>query len=427
MKVAVIGSGGREHALAWKISLSKKLEKLYIIPGNPGTKYYGENISINVSNIEEIVKFCTDNRVDLVVVGPEQPLIDGIADVLMLNGIKVFGPTKCAARIEGEKTFAKELMRKFNIPTANHKIFTKDQYYEALNYLKNTNYPTVIKADGLAAGKGVIICENYNQAEITLDDYFIKSIFGKAGNKIVIEEFMTGQEASVFAITDGNDFILLPPAQDHKRIGDGDTGKNTGGMGAYAPTPFVDKFILDEIKEKIIKPTINAMNQIGNKYIGCLYCGLMLTSEGPKVVEYNCRFGDPETQAVLPLLDGDFLELLYSASSGEIKKDAVWYNGGSSVCVVAASKGYPESYEKGKEIYGLEHINDEDIIIYHAGTKEENDKLVTNGGRVLGVTSILKENNLSLAKKRSYEALSKIYFDGIYYRKDIADKAIKKN
>ncbi|MEJ5350035.1 MAG: phosphoribosylamine--glycine ligase [Melioribacteraceae bacterium] len=426
MKVALIGSGGREHALAWKISQSKNLEKLFIIPGNPGTKLLGENIPISVDNINDIVNFCSDNKIDLVVVGPEKPLADGITDLLLQKGIKVFGPTKNAARIEGEKSFAKNLMKQFGIPTADYQIFTKEERNHALEYLKKIKYPVVIKADGLAAGKGVVICENYNDAEKSINDCFVNSTFGEAGYKVVIEEFMTGQEASVFAITDGDDFILLPAAQDHKRIGEGDTGKNTGGMGSYAPTPFVNDKMMEIISESIVKPTISALKETGNKYVGCLYCGLMLTNEGPKVVEFNCRFGDPETQSVLPLLDGDFLELLYSASSGAINKNSIHYNGGSSVCVVAASKGYPDKYEKGKEITGLDSIKGEDIIIFHAGTIEKEGRVFTNGGRVLNITSFIKENNLLLAKKRSYDALSRIYFDGIYYRRDIADKAINK-
>ena len=424
MKVAVIGSGGREHALAWKISQSPLLKELYIIPGNPGTKVLGKNISIDINNINEVVNCCVELKVDLVVVGPEKPLTEGITDLLLRHGIKVFGPSKAAARIEGEKSFAKNLMKKFGIPTADYQTFTKEEHKSVLEYLRKIKYPVVVKADGLAAGKGVVICENFDEAETAINDCFINSAFGDAGNKVVIEEFMRGQEASVFAITDGDDFILLPAAQDHKRIGEGDTGKNTGGMGSYAPTPFVNNEMMKIISETIVRPTINAMKETGNKYIGCLYCGLMLTDEGPKVVEFNCRFGDPETQSVLPLLDGDFLNLLYSASSGAINKNSVYYNGGSSVCVVVASKGYPEKYEKGKEITGLDSIKDNDIIIFHAGTIEKEGKIYTNGGRVLNITSYIKKNDLLFAKKRSYDAISKINFDGMYYRRDIADKAI---
>lgn len=424
MKVAVIGAGGREHALALKISRSPLLEELFIIPGNPGTKKLGSNIELNPDNNDEIVEFCLAQNIELVVVGPEKPLTNGLADALRSKGIKVFGPDKNAARIEGEKSFAKKLMQDFNIPTADFKVFSKDQYRDALKYLENSTFPAVIKADGIAAGKGVVIADNFEEAKAAVDDCFLNSAFGSAGDKVVIEEFMTGQEASVFAITDGKDYIVLPAAQDHKRIGEGDTGKNTGGMGAYAPTPFVDDDMMKKIEDEIIKPTIDAMRETGNEYIGCLYCGLMLTPDGPKVVEYNCRFGDPETQAVLPLLQGDFLKLLYTAASGSIDKSAVSYTGGSSVCVVAASKGYPGPYEKGKEIRGLD-IEDPQIIVYHAGTREKEGRIYTNGGRVLNITSVINENNLSKAKQKAYEGLTKIFFDGIYFRKDIADKALK--
>lgn len=426
MNVALIGSGGREHAIALKISESNLLEKLFIIPGNPGTKNLGANVNLDVKNHEEIILFCRQNKIDLIVVGPEQPLVDGLTDDLIKNNFKVFGPSKSAARLEGEKSFSKNIMKEAGIPTAAYEVFEKDNYDNAVSYLKNSKMPVVIKADGLAAGKGVIIANDFNEAKAAIDDCFLNSAFGNSGDKVVIEEFMTGQEASIFAITDGTNFILLPAAQDHKRIGDGDTGKNTGGMGAYAPTPFVTEEIIEQTAKKIIEPTLRIMREKGFTYSGCLYCGLMLTNEGPKVVEYNCRFGDPETQVVLPLLEGDFLELLFSAASGSIKKDAVKYNGGASVVVVAASKGYPETYDKGKEIYCLDSADNKEIIIYHAGTKEIDGKITTNGGRVLGITSVIKENDLSLAKQKVYEFLPKISFEGIYFRKDISDKALKK-
>lgn len=424
MVVALIGSGGREHAIAYKVSQSPQLEKLYIIPGNPGTKKYGENVNINVDDKESVLNFCKEKNIDLVIVGPEKPLTDGLADVLTTGRIKVFGPKKSAARIEGEKSFTKDLMKKFGIPTAAFEVFTKAEQKKALEYLQSSNYPIVIKADGIAAGKGVIIAETFEEAKSAVELCFVDSAFGSAGDKIVIEEFMTGQEASVFAVTDGKDFVLLPAAQDHKRIWDDDKGKNTGGMGCYAPTPFVDEAMLNDVAKNIIQPTIAALNETGNNYIGCLYCGLMLTSEGPKVVEYNCRFGDPETQVVLPLLNGDVLDLFYSAASGKINKDAVSYNGGASVCVVAASKGYPDSYEKGKVITGIENAESEEVIVYHAGTKEEDGKILTNGGRVLGVTSILETNDLRKAKETAYNALAKINFEGMQFRKDISDKAL---
>jgi phosphoribosylamine--glycine ligase len=426
MNVAVIGSGGREHAIADKISESRLLSDLFIIPGNPGTANLGKNISLNVSDQRSVLEFCEANGIELVIVGPEQPLADGLADYLRENGILVFGPDKDAAVIEGEKSFSKNLMKKYGIPTADFEIFDKEDYNKALSYIAQIAYPAVIKADGLAAGKGVLICANYNEAADALEDCFAKNIFGKAGAKIVIEEFMAGEEASIFAVTDGDNYITLPSAQDHKRIYDGDKGKNTGGMGAYSPAPVVTGDLLKEVEQKIIEPTLSALKKEGRKYNGCLYCGIMVTAQGAKVVEFNCRFGDPETQAVLPLLSGDLLELFYSAAKGKLKKDAVNYPGGASVCVVAASKGYPDSYEKGFEITGLENAPSPEVKIFHAGTKFEGDKIVTSGGRVLGVTAVLKENNLKLCKQNAYKALQNIKFDNIYYRTDIADKGIAK-
>ena len=424
MKIVLIGSGGREHALAVKIAGCRETEKLYIIPGNTGTKQVGENVQINQDDHELIIKFCLEQNIDLVVIGPEKPLIDGLADKLRNEGVKVFGPSKKAARIEGEKSFAKNLMKESKIPTAAFEVFDKDNYNIAITYLNKVNYPRVIKADGIAAGKGVMIAEAFDDAKEALKECFINCSFGSAGDKIVIEEFMSGQEASIFAITDGTDFILLPAAQDHKRIFDGDKGKNTGGMGAYAPTPFVNDKELNLIAKEIIEPTLIALREKGMPFIGCLYCGLMMTSSGPKVVEFNCRFGDPETQVILPLLDGNFVELLYSAASGKIKKDAVKYNGGASVCVVAASGGYPDTFEKGFVINGLENVF-KNVNVYHAGCKELDGKILTNGGRVLNVTSFIEKNNLTDAKKMVYEALSKINFVGMHYRKDISDKALQ--
>ena len=426
MKIVLIGSGGREHALASKISESKMTDGLFIIQGNPGTKKYGKNILIDSEDYEEIVKFCLEHIIDIVIIGPEKPLIDGLADKLREKGIKVFGPSKEAARIEGEKSFAKNLMKDYNIPTASFHVFDKTNYDEAIIYLHQVSYPVVIKADGIAAGKGVIIAETFDDAKGALKECFINSAFGSAGDKVVIEEFMTGQEASIFAITDGEDFILLPAAQDHKRIFDDDKGKNTGGMGAYAPTPFVDAMDLAIISDEIIKPTLKAMNDRGFPFVGCLYCGLMMTDDGPKVVEYNCRFGDPETQVVLPLLEGDFLELLYSCANGKLENNSVKYNGGASVCVVAASAGYPEKYSKGISIYGLDDLT-ENVQVYHAGTLEVDGKIVTNGGRVLNITSFTKKNDLKEAKRIAYGAIQKINFDGMQYRKDISDKALKSN
>ncbi len=424
MNVLLIGSGGREHAIALALSKSKKLSKLYCAPGNPGTKSIAENVSIEISDHKLVIDFCFSNQIDLVVVGPEQPLVDGLSDSLRENSILVFGPSSNAARIESSKAFAKEIMISANVATAVYKEFSIDQFEDSLDYLRHTQYPLVIKADGLAAGKGVIICNYFSEAETAIKEIFVDKIFGNSGNKIIIEEFLTGEEASVFAITDGEDFICLPAAQDHKRIGDNDTGKNTGGMGAYSPAPLITIDLQSQIEKEIIAPTINALNKSGNKFIGCLYAGLMITATGPKVIEFNCRFGDPETQAVLPLLDGDFLELLYSAAKGKVNKSSVKYSGGCSVCIVAASGGYPDKFEKGFEITGL-NLNDENIIIYHAGTLERDGKIYTNGGRVLGITSVLDSNDLRKAKRIAYEAIDKISFERMYYRKDISDKAFK--
>ena len=425
MRVALIGSGGREHAIAYKLFDSDQLEKLYILPGNPGTAKLGENIDIDVNDNLAVLQFCKQKNIDLVVIGPEKPLVNGLSDLLRNNSIKVFGPSSNAAKIESEKSYAKKLMKKYNIPTADYVEFASDEYLSALDYLKSVSYPKVIKANGLAAGKGVIICNSFEEAEQTLKSIFREKIFGKSGDKIVIEEFLVGEEASVFAITDGKQFITLPSAQDHKRIGDNDTGKNTGGMGSYSPTPVVTSKILGEVEEKIISPVLSALSKENNKFIGCLYCGLMITAEGPKVVEFNCRFGDPETQSVLPLLEGDFLDLLYSAASGSLNAKSIKYNGGSSVCIIAASKGYPDSYKTGYRITGFERIDDPEIVIFHSGTKLDGNRLLTNGGRVLGVTSIINENNILEARKKAYLAIEKIQFTDIYFRRDIAAKAIK--
>lgn len=422
MNILLIGSGGREHAIALKLTESKSVKKLYCAPGNPGISEIAEIVNINLNEHKNLIDFCNNYQIDLVVVGPEKPLTDGIADSLTQNNIKVFGPTKSAARIEGEKSFAKNLMKKYNVPTADFIVFNKNQKTEALNYLKVGSYPIVIKADGIAAGKGVIIAKDFHEAESAIVECFETSTFGSAGDTIVVEEFMEGVEASIFAVCDGNDFILLPAAQDHKRIFDGDKGKNTGGMGAYSPTPFVTDEVLEQTAQIIIKPVLRALSDQGSPFIGCLYAGLMLTKDGIKVVEFNCRFGDPETQVVLPLIEGDFASLLYSAASGKIEKDLCKYNGGAAICVVLASGGYPENYVKGKEIVLKSDLTYSTKII-HAGTKISGDKLVTDGGRVLNVVTKTEVNDLMTCKKIVYQEIPKIYFEGMQYRKDISDKA----
>jgi phosphoribosylamine--glycine ligase len=424
MNVAIIGSGGREHALALKVTESPTPNKLFILPGNPGTRFLGENVNINPSEQIKIVEFCKEKNIDLVIIGPEQPLVDGLANILRENHINVFGPNKEAALIESSKHFAKKVMKEADVPTAKYLPFTSSMLEPAKEYIKSKKYPCVVKVDGLAAGKGVIICNNSSEAEAALELIFRDNVFRESGEKVLVEEFLTGEEVSVFAICDGNDFICLPASQDHKRIGDNDTGKNSGGMGAYAPAPIVTPQLFEQIKNRILYPVVRTLSKRNASFIGCLYAGLIITEEGPKVIEFNCRFGDPETQVVLPVLKGDFLHLLYTAALGKIDKSAVEYNGGSSVCVVAASKGYPDSYDKGFEITGLDELR-ADVIVYHAGTKEASGKILTNGGRVLGVTSVLPDFNLTLAKDLAYNALEKINFKNIYYRKDISDKAFK--
>ncbi len=422
MNVAVIGSGGREHAIAQKISESKQLDELFIIPGNPGTEKLGKNIALDYTNHANLIEFCKENKIELVVIGPEIPLVDGLADSLRDSGINTFGPSKSAAEIEGNKSFSKNLMQKYNIPTAVFKVFTKDDYSEAIKYLDGISYPTVIKASGLAAGKGVAICESKNDAEVYINQCFNKSLFGNSGETLVIEEFLQGEEVSIFAITDGDDFVLLPSAQDHKRRFDGDKGPNTGGMGAYAPAPLATDEILKRISEEVIIPTLEAMKKEGRKYNGCLYAGLMIDNGEPSVVEFNCRFGDPETQVVLPIINGDFLQLLNSAAIGSINKASVSVTNKNAITVVAASDGYPGSYKKGIPITGIDNAHDDSITVFHAGTKKDNGILKTNGGRVLSVTAI-SEDSLSSAKKMAYNAIKKIKFDGIVYRTDISNKA----
>ncbi|MDA3861037.1 MAG: phosphoribosylamine--glycine ligase, partial [Melioribacteraceae bacterium] len=370
-----------------------------------------------------IIEFCKNNKIDLVVLGPEIPLVDGLADSLRINGINTFGPNQSAAEIEGDKAFSKKLMEKYKIPTASFKVFTKSDFVEAINYLDEINYPTVIKASGLAAGKGVAICETKLEAEEYINKCFNEALFGNSGETLVIEEFLQGEETSIFAITDVDDFVLLPAAQDHKRRFDGDKGPNTGGMGAYAPAPLVTEKILNIISEKVIRPTLDAMKSEGRKYNGCLYAGLMIENGEPSVVEFNCRFGDPETQVVLPIIEGDFLELLNSTAIGKINIDSINNTNKNAISVVAASDGYPGNYKKGIAISGLEDAENESVIVFHAGTKKEDNILKTNGGRVLNITAF-SNNSLIEAKQLAYDAISKIKFEGKVYRNDIGNKAL---
>jgi len=423
MKILLIGSGGREHAIASTLVRSKNVQ-LFALPGNPGISRIAQIVALDTKKYQEISNFCLENSIDLVVIGPEQPIADGLSDALRSNGINVFAPSRSAAQLETSKLFAKQFMEKYAIPTARFRAFDKSQKQAALDYIRESNLPIVIKADGLAAGKGVIVANSFEEALKALEEMFSGS-FGSAGEKIVVEEFMQGEEASIFAITDGNNFVTLAPAQDHKRILDGDKGKNTGGMGAYCPAPIVTFEVLEKVKSLIIEPTLKGMIAEGHPYIGCLYVGLMIDEGNPKVVEFNCRFGDPETQAVLSVFDGDFAELLFSAAKGELNISAIReISRGYATCVVLASEGYPDKYETGFEITGLDEISD-NVIVYHAGTKEINGKIYTNGGRVLGVTAFgatLKES-----QKNAYNAVNNIHFQNIYYRRDIAAKGLKNN
>jgi phosphoribosylamine--glycine ligase len=426
MRVLVVGSGGREHALVWKLLRSPSVKKVYCAPGNGGIEQHAELVPIQQTDIESLAQFARQEQIDLTVVGPEQPLTMGIVDLFESAGMRIFGPSKNAAMLEGSKSFSKDFMRRNGIPTARYKKFSISELHEAEKFIGELEPPVVVKADGLAGGKGVVICESKQEATRAMQSMILDKTFGDAGERVVIEEFLKGEEASVFALTDGRDFAILSPAQDHKRILDGDQGKNTGGMGAYAPAPVVTAQLTEEVVKEVVIPTLDGMRKIGSPYRGCLYCGLMITSEGVKVLEYNCRFGDPEAQVVVPLVEGDFGEILLGAASGRLQDIPVKSSSAAAVCVVMASAGYPEHYEVGKEIKGLDALNSDDIIAFHAGTKREADRIVSSGGRVLGVTAIEQSGNLEKAIEEVYKSVDKVKFDGAYFRRDIGQKALKK-
>ncbi len=422
MRVLVIGGGGREHALVWKIAQSPRVEQIFCAPGNPGITSLAECVAIPASDIEGLLQFARRNRVELTVVGPEQPLVAGIVDAFESQGLRIFGPGKRAAEIEGSKAFAKYLLDKYHIPTADCIVFEK--FEEARAYLNEVDYPTVIKADGLAAGKGTFICNGEDEAALALNKIMVEKVFGDAGAKVLVEEFMVGEEASVLALTDGEHLTFLPSAQDHKAIFDDDAGPNTGGMGAYAPTPAIDAAMMRRLQEEIFEPAVKAMALEKRPYRGVLYGGLMITAEGPKVVEFNCRFGDPEAQAVLPLIKSDLVEWMFRIADGQGFDDAIEIHQDRwALCVVIASGGYPGPYEKGKRIYGLDKPLGDDIVVFHAGTAEDaQGQVVTSGGRVLGVTAI--GDDFHKVRERAYWAVGKITFDKAYYRKDIGAKAL---
>lgn len=428
MNILLIGSGGREHALAWKLRQSPSCGRLFAAPGNPGIFACAEHTGMAqgfADNAEAIAKFCRENNVELVVIGPEQPLADGLADELREHGLAVFGPSRDAAQLEWSKGFAKEFMQRWNIPTAAFRRFTSYEESLAVDFAKElvvTIGKVVIKADGLAAGKGVVIAETADEAAAAINEMF-GGMFGMAGASVVVEEFMEGEEASVFAICDGSHFITLSAAQDHKRIGEGDTGKNTGGMGAYCPAPLITSDILHRVREEIIRPTLEGMIEELTPFIGCLFVGLMITNGVPRVVEFNSRFGDPETQTVLSVLEGDFARLLYSAAIGNLDESAVTNVQKGFACnVVLASAGYPDLYQKGLSISGIENAERLGAKVFHAGTAENNGILVTAGGRVLGVCAT--GESLPAAVYSAYRAVSEIEFEGKTFRRDIAAKAL---
>lgn len=420
MNILVIGSGGREHAIVWKVSQSPKLTKLYALPGNPGMAELAENVNgISVDDHAAVVSFCKDKQIDLVIVGPEAPLAAGLVDSLSVEGIRCFGPSQAAAQIEASKSFAKDFMARHNIPTAKYATFSN--YDEAVRFLESVDYPIVIKASGLAAGKGVILPETDEETKSTLEDVLVKKVFGEAGAEVVIEERMSGQEVSLMAFTDGTSVVPMLPAQDHKRLLDGDKGLNTGGMGAYAPTPIFTSEMMNEAVEHVLKPAVHGMRSKGNPFVGVLYAGLMLTPNGIRTLEFNCRFGDPETQVVLPLLETDLIEIAAACADGKLANINIQWKNGAAVCVVLASKGYPEKVESGK-VVTMEKLPD-DMVCFHAGTKMENENLITSGGRVFGLTAWA--DNIKTAIHNVYANIGKISFEGVQYRKDIAGKAIK--
>ncbi|KMQ52467.1 Phosphoribosylamine--glycine ligase [Chitinispirillum alkaliphilum] len=422
--VLIVGGGGREHAILKALLRSDRPMCMYAYPGNPGMEKDGcMLVNKKVNNWDELADWAQENEIDLTVVGPEIPLTEGIVDSFSKKGLTIFGPTKNAARIEGSKAFSKDLMKKYSIPTADYELFTTKE--EALEYLREQGVPRVIKVSGLAAGKGAIVCDTMEQAHTALEEIFDSKTFGDAGQTVVIEEKMVGEEASVFVLTDGINYKILPVSQDHKAIGDRDKGPNTGGMGAYAPAPLVDQQMLSKIEMDIIVPTISAMNQEGCRYKGLLYVGVMITESGPKVVEYNCRFGDPETQAVLPLVKCDWYEVFKACAKGSLAKVKWEINPGYCVAVVLASKGYPGSYEKGKNITGIENAERSmsNIDVYHAGTAlDENERVLTSGGRVLAVSAWAE--NLIDAIGMAYEGVAEIEFEGKTFRRDIAAKGL---
>jgi len=422
MKVLLIGSGGREHAIAWKLSKSKKLTKLYCAPGNPGTAQFGENVDIADTDVEALVEFAQGADIGLAIIGPEDPLAAGAVDAFEAVGIKAFGPAGKAAQLEADKAFAKEIMRANSIPTAESRIFTN--FADAKAYIASRDEAVVIKAAGLAKGKGVFVCDEPSEGILAAEQIMVDRIFGDAGDTVIVEDKLLGQEVSILAFVDGRSIFVMETSQDHKPIGEGDTGPNTGGMGAYSPAPIVTDKLMDQIVKEILVPTIDGMMRNETPYRGILYAGLMLTHGGPRTLEYNVRFGDPETQPILMRMKGDLLEVMLAVCDGKLDKINIQWDPRPAVCVVMSSGGYPGDYEKGKVIEGLdEAAKMKGVMVFHAGTAKQDGRVVTNGGRVLGVTAL--GDTIAEAQARAYEAVDAIRFEGAYCRRDIADKALK--
>jgi len=420
MNILLLGSGGREHALAWKISKSKSCSQLFVAPGNAGTALHGTNLSFTVNDFHLIEQACIEHKIDMVIVGPEEPLVNGIVDVLksneQLKNLLIIGPSKNAAQLEGSKAFAKAFMQKHNIPTASYKEFTADNFEEGVEFLKQHPLPIVLKADGLAAGKGVIICQNYVEAFAEFELMIQRSKFGDAGKRVVVEEFLEGIELSVFVLTDGQDYLLLPEAKDYKRVGEGDTGLNTGGMGAISPVPFADEAFMKKVKKKIIEPTVSGLQKDKLDYKGFIFFGLIKVGDEPFVIEYNCRMGDPETEVVIPRIKNDLVDLLKATARQGLKNIPLEIDPRFTTTIVMVSGGYPNEHKTGFEISGL-NLGEEDSIIFYAGAKKVGNKVVTNGGRVICATALGDE--LTDALDKSKELAEAIYFEGKYFRKDI--------
>jgi phosphoribosylamine--glycine ligase len=425
MRILLLGSGGREHALAWKIAQSSMLEELFIAPGNAGTRQHGKNVNIDPLNFEQVKTFVLENNIELVLVGPEEPLVNGIHDFFLadeqLCKIAVVGPGKVGAQLEGSKDFAKQFMQRHNIPTAKYATFTKDTLENGYRFLEGTKAPYVLKADGLAAGKGVVILEDLQEAKDELKSMLADAKFGEASSRVVIEQFLKGIELSVFVITDGDSYKILPEAKDYKRIGEGDTGLNTGGMGAISPVPFADNTFKDKIENQIIIPTIKGLKAEKILYKGFIFFGLINVKGEPYVIEYNCRMGDPETEVVIPRLRSDLLDLLEGVATNTLSERDIQFTEQCAATVMMVSGGYPESYQKGKQIFGINAVTES--IVFHAGTSADGPSIASAGGRVLAVTSYGK--NLEAALRRSYESIGKIEFDKAYYRKDIGFDVVK--